>query len=118
VPLKDFECRSCHHKFEELLMLNEPNPTKCPKCGGSDLKQLLGTFRIVGLRKKNAKDEEGPGDAAGPMMAGGLDGGMDEEYDPSMDAGFDDTGGGFDESPGLDTDNTADGEPPASEEDG
>ena len=94
MPLKDFECPACHHKFEELLQLSEPNPEKCPKCGAAGLKQVLGTFRIAGLGRKSARDEAGPdagmpgGDAAldgGGFGEEGLDTGMDDGYEDYMD---------------------------------
>jgi putative FmdB family regulatory protein len=80
MPIKEFECRACSHRFEVLLMLDEKNPDKCPKCGAGDLKRLLSTFRIAGAHSKSARkeDEFGPEADAGmeglPGM-GGMDGG-------------------------------------------
>ncbi len=94
MPIKEFECEACHHKFEDILGLNEPNPAVCPKCGKGPLKSLLGSFRIAGVHKKSASaDEFGPEDGGegggfGDGM-GGMDGGMGDMG--GMDAGL---GGG------------------------
>jgi len=90
MPVKEFECRACGHKFEVLLMLNEPNPEKCEKCGASDLKRLLSTFRVAGLSSKSArKEDEFPSDGLpGGMDAMGGDPGMGgDEMDMGSDGG-------------------------------
>ena len=87
-------------------MLNEPNPAKCPKCGGGELKQLLGTFRIAGVRKKSDRDRGGEA-AAGVQAPGFDDGGLDTGMDDDMGyAGDDDFGGGM-EAPGPEFDDTS-----------
>lgn len=108
MPLKEFECQGCHHRFEELLMLNEPNPAKCPKCGSPELKQLLGTFRIIGLRSKSARargDEDGESPADGSFE--------DAEFDEEgRDSGMDDDGGGGGFPAGDDSGASGPGGPP------
>ncbi len=95
MPLKDFECQSCHHKFEVLVWIREPDPAACPKCGAADLKQLLGTFRVTGLGKKSQRGDAGleDGEGMGDESFGG-------EFDEgAMDGGFGEGGGaGFDDS--------------------
>jgi len=35
VPLYEFECGRCHHRFERLQQrFSDPMPSKCPECGG------------------------------------------------------------------------------------
>ena len=109
MPIKEFECQACKHRFEDILGINEPVPTKCPKCGGGPLKQLLGTFRIAGVKSKSAPDSgfdeggdapEGYSDDGGFGGEGdaGLDGGdlgdeaaAGDGMDAGMDAGAGDT---------------------------
>jgi len=87
MPIKEFECQACKHRFEEILGLNEPVPEKCPKCGNGPLKQLLGTFRIAGASKKSSRDD----DVAGDEFGG------NEEAPPGEDYGAEgDIGGGED----------------------
>jgi putative FmdB family regulatory protein len=33
VPLYEFECTKCHHRFEKIQSVSAPDP-KCPKCNG------------------------------------------------------------------------------------
>ncbi len=92
MPLKDFVCEACGHKFEALVWIKEPDPTACEKCGKGPLKQLLGTFRVAGMGKKSAPADDpgaGGGDDAGlGDMGGGMDG-----MNGMMGGGGDDFGG-------------------------
>ena len=72
MPIKEFKCRACGHRFEELVWLKEPDPKACPKCGKEELTQVLGTFRVAGVSKKSAKPDEGGTDEGGEF--GGDDG--------------------------------------------
>lgn len=90
MPLKEFECQSCRHRFELVLWLKEPNPEACPKCGHKELKQLLGTFRIAGARSKSASADDEFGDEGGGAGPGDDLGGGGEGWDG---AGGDDLGG-------------------------
>ena len=51
MPLYDFECKGCHTVFEGLCKADEYFAKPCPKCGGSEVKRLVGA---PGLIKKNA----------------------------------------------------------------
>jgi len=33
MPIYEYECRFCSHKFELLQKINDPIPTVCPNCG-------------------------------------------------------------------------------------
>lgn len=39
MPLYEFECQGCHHRFEKIQSVSDPDP-KCPKCG-SQVERLL-----------------------------------------------------------------------------
>ena len=34
MPLYEFECDVCAHRFERIQKFSDPNPEACPKCGG------------------------------------------------------------------------------------
>jgi len=35
VPLYEYECSKCHHRFERLLQrFSDEQPSPCPECGG------------------------------------------------------------------------------------
>lgn len=33
MPLYEYECRKCHHRFELIEKVGAPETRKCPKCG-------------------------------------------------------------------------------------
>ncbi len=41
MPTYEYECRSCHHKFEAFQSIKDQPLKKCPKCGKS-LRRLFG----------------------------------------------------------------------------
>jgi putative FmdB family regulatory protein len=41
VPLYEFECEKCHHRFEKIQGFSDPDPEKCPKCGANKVHRLL-----------------------------------------------------------------------------
>ncbi|NMB16488.1 MAG: zinc ribbon domain-containing protein [Firmicutes bacterium] len=44
MPLYEFQCQNCHHKFEELCRGSDTAKVKCPHCGEKNVKRLLSTF--------------------------------------------------------------------------
>jgi len=34
MPLYEYECKKCHHRFERIQKFSDPHPKKCPECGG------------------------------------------------------------------------------------
>jgi putative FmdB family regulatory protein len=34
MPLYEYECKKCHHRFERLQKFSDPHVKKCPECGG------------------------------------------------------------------------------------
>jgi putative FmdB family regulatory protein len=44
MPIHEFACKSCGHRFEELLFGNEK--TACPKCQSAQLDKLMSVFAV------------------------------------------------------------------------
>jgi putative FmdB family regulatory protein len=40
VPLYEYECEACHHRFEQIQKYSDPLVRKCPKCGKLKVKKL------------------------------------------------------------------------------
>jgi putative FmdB family regulatory protein len=40
VPLYEYQCRKCGHRFERIRKFSDPPVKKCPQCGGR-VEQLL-----------------------------------------------------------------------------
>jgi len=34
VPLYEYQCKKCQHRFEKIQKFSDPLVKKCPKCGG------------------------------------------------------------------------------------
>jgi putative FmdB family regulatory protein len=34
MPLYEYECKKCHHRFERMQKFSDPHVKKCPKCKG------------------------------------------------------------------------------------
>ena len=43
MPTYEYICENCDHRFEQLQSINAKLLRKCPKCGKSSLKRLIGT---------------------------------------------------------------------------
>jgi putative FmdB family regulatory protein len=62
MPLYEYQCETCEHRFEKIQKFTDPPPDKCPKCGGAVRKlfsspaiQFKGTgFYITDYAKKSA----------------------------------------------------------------
>jgi putative regulatory protein, FmdB family len=58
MPIFDFECRSCGHKFDLMISNSEKDKAKCPQCGAIDLRQLLSSFFSTSGPAKTAQMPE------------------------------------------------------------
>jgi putative FmdB family regulatory protein len=47
LPIYEFACRSCDHRFEELVKVNGSSPAvPCPDCGSSQTTRLMSAFAV------------------------------------------------------------------------
>jgi putative FmdB family regulatory protein len=46
VPLYEYECQACKHRFERIQQFSDPIVKKCPKCGKKKVKKLLSSPAI------------------------------------------------------------------------
>jgi putative FmdB family regulatory protein len=53
MPLYDFDCRSCGHRFEALVRRQDAPPA-CPTCGGVDLDRLVSSFAVSSADQRQA----------------------------------------------------------------
>ena len=69
MPLFEYQCRSCSHRFEALVRTD--GHAACPSCNGVDLEKLLSVFAVNAHGSKpepkamgpcaNCNDPRGPG---------------------------------------------------------
>ncbi len=50
MPIYEYKCKACEHKFDKLQRINDPALTDCPDCGKSELVKLVSAagFRLKG----------------------------------------------------------------------
>ncbi len=41
MPLYEYQCKSCTHRFEKIVRFSDPPITECPVCGEDTVEQLL-----------------------------------------------------------------------------
>lgn len=77
MPIYEFECRGCGHRFDHLQRLSDEDPTICPTCGEALLHRRVSapSFRLAGSgwyetdfkkdgdKKRNLVDSATHGDA-------------------------------------------------------
>ena len=40
MPLYEYQCDACGHRFEKIVKFSDPPIETCPKCGGTVQKQI------------------------------------------------------------------------------
>jgi len=41
VPLYEYQCKACHHRFERIQKFSDPLVTECPECGEDEVEQMI-----------------------------------------------------------------------------
>jgi len=72
MPLYEYECKKCHHRFERIQKFSDPHVKKCPDCGGP-VEQVLSApavqfkgsgWYVTDYARKSAATSSANGDAA------------------------------------------------------
>lgn len=53
MPIYEYECRKCGHRFEYLVLSSTP-PAKCPVCNKKDLEQLISLSSVSSESSRQA----------------------------------------------------------------
>ncbi|WP_448100440.1 FmdB family zinc ribbon protein [Luteibacter jiangsuensis] len=50
MPIYEFQCQACGHRFDRLQKMSDPDPTTCPSCGEPRVGRMLSApqFRLAG----------------------------------------------------------------------
>jgi putative FmdB family regulatory protein len=61
MPIYEFVCGKCGHRFESLVRMGGEKGVCCPECGAAEVKKLISAFGIGGggSRIKNASSSCG-----------------------------------------------------------
>ena len=46
MPIYEYECPSCEHRFEKLVRINADAPP-CPECGGGEVRKLVSASGFI-----------------------------------------------------------------------
>lgn len=41
MPLYEFLCKTCGHRFEKIQKFSDPLPSECPACGEDEIEQVI-----------------------------------------------------------------------------
>ena len=73
MPLYEYECKKCHHRFERIQKFSDRHVKKCPECGGP-IEQLISAptvqfkgsgWYVTDYAKKSSAPTGSGGDSAG-----------------------------------------------------
>jgi putative FmdB family regulatory protein len=50
MPIYEFQCQACGHRFDRLQKMSDPDPANCPSCGEPRVGRMLSApqFRLAG----------------------------------------------------------------------
>ncbi|MFC4765151.1 FmdB family zinc ribbon protein [Dyella koreensis] len=78
MPIYEFECSGCGHRFDRLQKMSDPDPTDCPVCAVPKVQRMLSapSFRLAGsgwyetdFKKDGDKKRNLAGDAGAASSA-------------------------------------------------
>lgn len=81
MPIYEYQCQKCQHKFEEIQKVSDPHVATCPQCGGTVERLISQTsFALKGggwykdgyatPSGANGKKEAAPGGTEGKKPGG------------------------------------------------
>jgi putative FmdB family regulatory protein len=89
MPLYEYQCESCEHRFEKIQKFSDPAPEACPKCGAPVRKlmsspaiQFKGTGWYITDYAKKSSTDAGKG-GSGRSDSGGDKGDSSSKTDTS-----------------------------------
>jgi putative FmdB family regulatory protein len=85
MPIYEFECAGCGHRFDHLQKLSDADPTICPTCAAPQLRRMVSapSFRLAGSGwyetdfKKDSDKKRNLADGANAGASAGADSGSE-----------------------------------------
>jgi len=101
MPLYEYECKKCHHRFERIQKYSDPHVKKCPDCGGkveqvvsAPAVQFKGSgWYVTDYAKKSSAGSSSNGDSSDS-------GGKKDEKDEKKETKSDSSGSGSSKTEG------------------
>jgi putative FmdB family regulatory protein len=105
MPLYEYECSACGHRFERIQKFSDPPVEECPNCGKNNVQKLMSSPAIQfkgsgwyitdyarkGAKGEGAKGEGAKGEDGGKGQAGNTEGGK-KDSSPAPGAASSDSG--------------------------
>ena len=100
MPLYEYQCNTCSHRFEVIQKFSDPLASECPTCGGP-VRKLLSSpairfkgsgWYVTDYARKGQTDstaKDGSGEATPSSASGSTDASKDSGSAPSGDASKD-----------------------------
>jgi len=101
MPLYEYECKKCHHRFERIQKYSDPHVKKCPDCG-SKVEQVVSApavqfkgsgWYVTDYAKKSSAGSSSNGDSSDS-------GGKKDEKDEKKETKSDSSGSGSSKTEG------------------
>jgi putative FmdB family regulatory protein len=83
VPLYEYQCKKCKHRFEKIQSFSDAPIKKCPSCGANAVEKLLSApavhfkgsgFYVTDYAKKSSTEGSSSGESKGESKSTGKDG--------------------------------------------
>ena len=69
MPIREYLCQQCNHRFENLEFNDSERPEKCPVCSSDKLEKLFSSFAVSTSNGADFQCGDAPG--CSDCMAGG-----------------------------------------------
>jgi putative FmdB family regulatory protein len=74
VPIFEFECPRCNHRFDDLLRSSSAKNPPCPKCKCVKTQRLMSTFSMGGCASEGGHSHGGGSCSCGGCSSGSCSG--------------------------------------------
>jgi putative FmdB family regulatory protein len=83
VPLYEYQCKKCKHRFEKIQSFSDAPIKKCPRCGANAVEKLLSApavhfkgsgFYVTDYAKKSSTEGSSSGESKSESKGAGKDG--------------------------------------------
>jgi len=70
MPLRDYTCDACGHRFEKLERTGSRARARCPECGGTKLMKAFSSFAVAAATSTPSRTPAPCGDCGHPNGPG------------------------------------------------
>ena len=83
MPLYEYQCKKCEHRFEKIQSFSDAPIKKCPSCGANAVEKLLSApavhfkgsgFYVTDYAKKSSSEGSSSGESKGESKSASKDG--------------------------------------------